>query len=322
MKNAILCITFILAVMLFIGCPEAEADNDINPNLAIIKGFSLDNYPKVDASTSAGPLNTIFACKLLGIKYQWVKTYNGLWDLEPILKNKNNIKKFDELIKTSGTHPSIVNLIDKKADFVLSARKISHDEITYSDSKGVELIEIPIAWDAFVFILHNGNPVTTLTIEQIQDIYTGKITNWNEVGGNNSSITPYIREPNSGSQELMELLVMKDKEIMDFLQISWEAVFTMTGAFEAVQSDVNGICYTVFYYKENIFKDARVKSISIDGVYPNTESISNGVYPLNAEVYAIIRSDLNKSSTAYKLFEFIQTETGKEIINESGYIPN
>ena len=287
----------------------------------IIEGLTLDNYPRVDGSTSAGPLNIVIACKLLGIEYQWVKGHGDLWGVEPVLKSKSNSEKFAELIKTSGTHPSCINLINRETDLILLARKPSSDEKIYAESKGVSLIEIPIALDAFVFIAHPNNPITSLRIEQIQDVYTGKITNWNEVGGNNATINPYVREPNSGSQELMDLLVMKDLDMLQF-PVSWEVVFTMTGAFEKVQGDTNGLCYTVYYYKENIFKEARVKSIAIEGIYPNKESISNNTYPLNAEVYAIIRSDLDQSSMAYKIYEFLQTETGKEVISESGYIPN
>jgi len=321
MKNKILSIILVFIVLFFISCP-GEVDDDINPQLRVIDGFTFENYPKVDGSSSARPLNIYIACRLLGIKHKWLKNdLNGLWGIEPILKSNNNSRRFNELIRSNGTHQSFINLIDKQADFILTARKISSDEKTYANSKGISLIETPIALDAFIFIVHPNNPITSLTIEQIQNIYTGRITNWNEVGGNNAKINPYVREPNSGSQELMELLVMKDLDINKF-PVSWEMAFNMTGAFERVQSDINGICFTVFYYKENIFKDANVKSIAIEGVYPNKENISNNSYPLVAEVYAVIRSDLDQTSTAYKLYEFLQTVKGKVVISESGYIPN
>jgi phosphate transport system substrate-binding protein len=201
---------------------------------------------------------------------------------------------------------------------------MSPDEKAHADAAGVSLIEIPIALDAFVFIVHPDNPITTLTIEQIQDIYTGKFTHWYEVGGggNTVKINPYVRNANSGSQELMESMVMKDLEITK-LPTSYETVIgSMSGAFEIVQSNINSICYTVFYYREHILKDAKVKSVAIEGVYPNEETIRDNSYPLVAEVYASIRSDLDKTSTAYKLYEFLQTETGKEVIDESGYLPN
>ncbi|MDR0431569.1 MAG: substrate-binding domain-containing protein [Tannerellaceae bacterium] len=318
MKRFTLIISSILFVLVIYTSCEEEEEKIYSK---IIEGLTLDTYPRVDGSTSAGPLNIVIACELLGIDYKWVKGDGELWKIEPAWKSKGHSQTFTELIKISGTHQSCINLIDRETDLILSARKLSSDEKKYADSKEVSLIETPIALDAFVFITHHNNPIKSLTIKQIQDIYTEKITHWSEVGGNNVPIHPYVREPNSGSQELMDLLVMKDLD-MGQHPVSWEVVFTMTGAFERVQSDENGICYTVYYYKENIFKEAQVKSIAIEGIYPEKESISNNSYPLNAEVYAIIRSDLDKSSMAYKIYELLQTKTGKEIIRKSGYIPN
>jgi len=210
---------------------------------------------------------------------------------------------------------------------------MSPDEKTYADAAGVSLIETPVALDAFVFIVNPYNPITSLTIKQIQDIYTGKITYWNEVGVNDMDselygvfyprpIKPYVRNQNSGSQELMESMVMKDLDITEFPTSDEVVIQTMYGAFEMVASEIGAICYTVYYYKEFILKDSPTKGIAIEGIYPNKENISNNTYPLVAEVYAVIRSDLDTSSTAYKLYELLQTETGKEVISESGYLPN
>lgn len=90
---------------------------------------------------------------------------------------------------------------------------ISRDEKAYANEKSVTLDETPIALDGFIFITHKNNPVKTVTREQIRGIYMGEITNWKEVGGKDLAITPYIREPNSGSQEKMETIVMKGLEM-------------------------------------------------------------------------------------------------------------
>ena len=326
MKNNFLVMFYILVILFINGCSsevESESD-DMDPQLKIIEGFDFNNYPKVDGSSSAEPLNRLIACKLLGIKYHWTDFYKDggiVRGIEPILKLPVNINRFNELVNTTGTHPSVINLIDKEVDFIISARKISKDEKEYADNIGVSLIEIPIALDAFIFIVNKENPITSLTTEQIQDIYTGKITNWNEVGGNNEPINPYVREANSGSQELMDLFVMKGLSMEDF-PVSWEVIHTMTGAFEKVQYDTYGICYTVFYYKEHIINEIITNSIAIEGTYPNIETISNNTYPFVAEVYAIIRSDLDKLSMPYKLAEFLQTDLGKNVIKESGYLSN
>jgi len=297
-------------------------NEDVDPQLKIVEGFTFDNYPRVDGSTSTYPLTVLIACKLLGTRYQWNRDSDGLWTISPILKSEYNVKRLWEKIKVSQTHQSFIKLIDNQTDFILSARTMSPDEKAYADAAGISLIETPIALDALVFIVHPTNPIESITIAQIQDIYTGKITNWNEVDGPyGRPINPYLRNPNSGSQELMESLVMKDLGTLEF-PYSYEVIHSMSGAFETVQSDPDSICFTIYYYKEYMYKEQNTKSIAIEGIYPNKENIGSNAYPLTAEVYAVIRSDLDKSSTAYTLYELLQTETGKEVISESGYVPN
>ena len=316
-KRFTLIAALLLSVVIITDCTN---DESIDP---IVDWVTFENYPSVDGSTSTAPLNTIIACKLLGIRYKWEKDSDDMWSVRPVFKSKKDSEKFAKLpIKSSQTHQSFINLIDKKTDIILTARTMSPDEKASADNAGVRLIETPIALDAFVFIVNPNNPITSLTIKQIQDIYTGEITNWNEVGGNDALIKPYVRNANSGSQELMESLVMKDLNMLDNLPESAEIIFSMGGAFERVVYDVDGICYTVYYYKENILKDIRTKGIAVNSIYPNKENITNNSYPLVAEVYAVIRDDLNELSTAYKLYELLQTEIGKKVIAESGYLPN
>lgn len=95
---------------------------------------------------------------------------------------------------------------------------MSADEKLYAESVGVSLIETPIALDALVFLLNKQNVVKSLTVKQVQDIYLGNITNWNELGGANEAIKPFIRNANSGSQEMMKEIVMDNTGMPD-----WEA---------------------------------------------------------------------------------------------------
>jgi len=191
---------------------------------------------------------------------------------------------------------------------------MSPDEKEYAKNKGVTLFETPIALDAFIFLINQDNPVTTLTIEQIQDIYTGKITNWNEVGGLDAQINPYVRNSNSGSQELMESLVMRDLEFSKYPMVE---IGTMGGVFDMITYNVNAICYSVHYYREFILRERQTKVIDIEGI----SSGEGKSYPLAAEVYAVIRDDLDKQSMAYQVYEYLQTEEGKQMIAKSGYLP-
>jgi phosphate transport system substrate-binding protein len=321
-KFALIAVFLFVTIVACISCSNEEDIDFDSLSSSLIEGLTVGNYPKVDGSTSTEPLNTIIACKLFGIDYKWVSDYLNLQRIQPNL-NKDNTAKFNKLIKSSQTHQSFINLIDKEADLILVARKMSPDEKAYADAEGASLVETPIALDALVFIVNPENSISSLTTAQIQDIYMSKITNWNEVGGNNAEITPYVRNANSGSQELMETLAMKDLDMAEHLENYHELiVFSMTGAVDRVFYERNAICYTVYYFKEYMATGVNVKSVAINGIYPNRENIGNNSYPYAAEVYAVIRSDLDKSSMAYKLYEWLQTAAGKQAIDESGYVPS
>lgn len=305
-----------LAVIQLSGCNSDSFDT----RKFKIDGISTENYPKVDGSTSTAPLQLLIACKLLNCDYHWRQRLesDATWTLQPVY-DSIPYTFFAERIKTSQTHNSFINLIDKKAEFILTARLLSPDEKAHADAAGVTLIETPVALDAFIFIVHPDNPVKSLTIKQIQDIYTGKITNWKVVGGSDSEIKPYIRNDNSGSQELMESLVMKGLEIPDWPQA---IISSMMMAFTEVRNNPNAICYTLYYYKEQIVRDnENVKTLAIEGKNPQKSTIANKSYPLVSEVYAVINSQLKESTMAYKLYELIQTNAGQNVVAESGYIP-
>jgi phosphate transport system substrate-binding protein len=309
-------LAWLLLGFAFFAC---EDDDPHYPPFTI-EGITPANYPKVDASTAAAPLQTLIACKLLGLRYNWGQAFDGTYTIYP--HNEDIPTGFDyyERIKTSKTHDAILNLIDKKVDFILSIREMSEDEKTHADDLGVTLIETPIALDAFIFIVNRANSVKSLTTKQIQDIYMGNLTNWKTVGGKDNTINPFVRNANSGSQELMETLVMKDLKIKDWPQEN--RLDAMMMVFTTVMEDVNSLCYTLYYYNAQMVKENIAKTIAVDGISPDKNTIKNQSYPYTTKVYAVIRSDLDKTSMAYKLYELLQTEAGKGVITESGYTPN
>lgn len=337
---AVLCL---FASLIFTACDkdeiidqdkDIEKDDDINTDSPFIEGLSLDNYPIIDGSTSTLPLNTVIACELMGIEYEWnnnlIDFNKNRWSMDPSIKGDQKLK-FDDRVRSSQTHNSLINVIDNEVDMALSARTMSPDEKAYAESKGVTLIETPIALDAFIFIVNARNPVEGLTTQNIQDIYTGKVTTWKNLGvvngpkpGLTVSILPLVRNANSGSQELMDQLIMKDLQYLDLPIYEEALVLTMAGMLDAIGGYPMGIGYTVYYYNEFIIRpeDKYIKLVALDGVKPSTETISDRTYPYATEVYAVIRSDIDKSSMAYKVYEWLQTEAGIKAISNSGYIPS
>lgn len=287
--------------------------------------FTLENAPVTDGSDSTEPLRTLLLFRLLGLECNWMfeSTYYLVWkiapDWYPLWSNisEEERKDFQRFWLNNNTHQSFVELIDNNDELIITARGISRDEKKYAEEKGVSLMSSHIAKDAFVFIINVNNPVKNLTIKQIQDIYMGKITNWKQIGGNDAPIKPYIRNANSGSQEKMETVVMKGLTMPDWTELK---LWTMISPYETLANDENGICYTPYYYYKYIVRSDAVKTIAVDNVEPNKESIQKEIYPYITNVVASVRSDVDRASTAYQFFYQLSQGELDNIIEESGYI--
>jgi len=311
-------ILFSIFVSFFIACDGTDTSNE-DKNLAV----TFDNYPIVDGSTSTYSLSQLIACKLLDIPYYWSEPYPPIeWALqaEYYKLSEQDRLSIEGRILRSQTHGAFLNLIDGGADIILNHRTMSPDEKAYADAAGVTLIETPIALDAFVFIVNKSNPVKTLTVNQIQKIYTGEITNWSELGGNNADIQVFTRPRNSGSEEVLRTLVMDGLEPADFPAAP---IVSMFGVFPEMAGQEDAICYTFNAFKEREaqFPDSEVPRISINGIFPSETTVADNSYPFIIEVYAAIRSDLNRNSTAYKLYEWLQTDNVNPLLAECGFIP-
>ena len=316
---------FILILAAIMLCTSCGKDKE---NFIGIEDISFENYPKLDGSTSARALNQMIACKLLGIRYEYPVPYMGSEYVLGI--NEEDIPEkymdfFYNRVKTSQTHGAFMNLINGEVDIILTHRTISPDEKAHANDVGVTLIETPIASDAFVFVVNKNNPVKSLSVTQIQKIYTREITNWSQVGVNieQDVIMPFTRPSNSGSEEVFKTLVMSGLELAgDIPETSFEIV-GMYDVFQYVSGYEAAICYTFNNYKDMQARmpDSEVPKIAINGIFPDKNTVKNRTYPFIAEVHVAIRSDLDHHSMAYKLYEWLQSENAKSTIVECGFIP-
>ena len=214
-----------------------------------------------------------------------------------------------------------MNLIEYKTDLIIASRDISRNEREYAIDLGVGLEKAPLAIDALVFIVNPKNPVKNLTSDQVRKIYTGEITNWKEVGGVDHAITPYIRNADSGSQEKMETLVMNGLTMIDGNYMHEIIGSQMASPYLQLENDEYGIGYTPFFYCTAMVRDLmRVDMLSIDGVMPTKESLRNNKYPFVSSIYAAVRKTKDHESMAYRLYQFLFTKKGSNMIDESGYI--
>lgn len=265
----------------------------------VIEEFKLtqENYPKVDGATAMRPMSVEIA-----------KATMGMTD-----------KEADEFIVHNTTAQAYQNLIDGKADLIFVSEP-SDDILNNAKKAGVEFEMVGIGRDGFVFVVNKENKVKSLTIEQVQKIYQGEITNWSEVGGENEQILAYQREQNSGSQNLMEKMVMKGlkmAKVPNSLMI--DSMFGLIDAVATYSNSKASIGYSIYLYaKEQYVKDS-IKFLSINDVYPTDETIANGTYPLSKIVYAIYRKDEPQNSTARQLVDWLLTDEGQKVVEAGGY---
>ena len=327
----------VLSVLLCMSCNKQTEDETI---LKDIQAKIAQQYPAVDGSTSTHPLQRKIACDILGLPWTWSDNSNANIHRtiipDELKTNDVNAIKTVLAIQPSGTHGSYMNLIDGKTDFILVARAPSQDELDHAGKTNVALNVKAVALDAFVFLTHSTNPIENLSLKQVVSIYSGGVEDWTELGitireGSNAQstaqpITAYQRNRNSGSQELMDKLVMKEVPAMDMPELITNS---MLGPYNVIGGDrwtgdggdPLGLGYTVYFYGKFMFPHTYVKIMKINGIMPDAETIAAKKYPLYTEVFAAVRETEAKDSTAALLMTWIFTPTGQASVGESGYVP-
>ncbi len=286
----------------------------------------FEDWPLTDCSTSTRPVRDLVAYKLLGVPYKWEEDWlsGTTYIIQPDFNGTKSSFSYNDYLEKnlcSGTHGAYENLIESKTDVIIASRDISRNELKSANDAGVKIITEPLAIDALVFIVNPKNPVRNLSADQVRRIYTGEITNWKEVGGVDHTITPYIRDTDSGSQEKMETLVMDGLTMIDGTYMPEIIGSQMASPYLQIEMDEYGIGYTPFFYCTAMVRDLmKVNMLSIDGVAPSKESLKENTYPFVSSIYAAIRETENQESMAYKLFQLLFTKSGADMIDESGYI--
>ena len=255
-----------------------------------------DQLPIIDGATAAFPVYSAF---VNAVYPETTELYDGVFEY-------NNTVGGYEL------------LAQKKTDVFIGAYP-SKEQIAFAEQNGTAFSYTQIGSEAFVFFVHKDNPIETLTLEQIKGIYSGEITNWREVGGNNEKIVPFQRNEGSGSQSMF-LRLMGDTPVME--PDTQTQIGGMGEIIEEVadyKSKPTSIGFSFRYYVEGMIKNPDIKMIAVNGVAPTKENIQNGTYAIIAPVYAVTYEGNPKESVG-QLIEWILSEEGQYIIEETGYV--
>ena len=205
----------------------------------------------------------------------------------------------------TGSSAGITAALEGTCDIGLSSRYLKDEE------KEQGLLETILAYDGIAIIVHPDNPVADLTMEQIAGIYTGTITNWSEVGGNDGEIVCIGREAGSGTRDGFETITGTE----DACQYRQE--LTSTGAvITAVASNPNAIGYaSLASVKET------VKALSVGGVVPSEETVRDGSYAIQRPFVLVTREGVALSETAQRFFDYVTSAEAHELIAAAGVVP-
>lgn len=214
-----------------------------------------------------------------------------------------------------GTGVGISALLDQTTDIAMASRAIKFSEKMKAKAAGEDLAEVPIAYDALAVVVHPSNPVKQLTRQQLEDIFRGKITNWQQVGGDDRKIVVYSRETSSGTYEFFKESVLKNKNYM-----SSSLSMPATGAIiQSVSQTRGAIGYVGLAY---VSPRIKTLAVSYDGQHyaaPTLENAINKTYPIVRPLYYYYNR--KNASVIAPLLDFILSAAGQKIIKESGYIP-
>jgi len=209
-----------------------------------------------------------------------------------------------------GSGEGIKALLDKTCDIANSSREIKKEEISLAASRGINPEPHIVAFDALTPIVHPKNKVKSLTIDQLSQIYQGKITNWKEVGGDDLKIVVISRDSSSGTFESWDHFVMKKNKVTPRAQM-----LASNGAIvTAVAKNRYAISYVGMGYLNN-----NVKALEVDGVKAAAETVLARQYPLARELYMYTNGIL-QGETA-KFIAFLKGPEGQKIVAREGFVP-
>jgi len=224
-----------------------------------------------------------------------------------------------------GSGVGIAALIDGTTDICQASRTIKPTEIEQAQANGVEPYEIQVATDALSVVVNPDNPVSELTIAQLSAIYTGQITNWSEVGGNDAPIVALSRDTNSGThvffkEHVVQMAGLPTEDTS--LEYGSNVLFlpsTEIGVTEVAQN-VNAIFYPGLGYVTDEVKPLAIKKTANDpAVLPSVQTALDGTYPISRPL--LFYTNGAPTGVIKDFIDYCLSPEGQEKVTEVGYVP-
>ena len=307
MKTAKKLTAIVLASLLLLcGCtPQQQEESFVpesssavsEPEVSEEIAFLRENFPRIDGSTSLIPLEAGIRAAIFG----------------------KSIEQAEKDVAHTTTWGSFKRLLSGDADIIFST-PISAEQQKMADEAGIKLEQVPVVKEAFVFVVNAKNPVDSLTQQQIKDIYSGKITNWKQVGGSDEPIIAYQRNTDSGSQNYM-IDFMGETPLMEApTELRPGSMGGLMDVIAPNDGSLGSIGYSVYAYAADMYGTGdNIKFIKVDGVAPTKETIISGEYPLSSYNYAIFRADEPEEGAVRRLAEWMTSYDGQLAAAKAGY---
>jgi phosphate transport system substrate-binding protein len=222
-----------------------------------------------------------------------------------------------------GSGTGIAALINDTVDIANASRQMKENEIEQARQNGVEPVEFTVAIDALAVVVHPDNPVSQLTIDQLADIFTGRITNWQEVGGHDAPIVLLSRETNSGTHVyfLEEVVRKGEKENKDIFAPQTLLMPSSAGITSEIRRNPNAIGYDGLGYVDPAHEKmiAVAKDNQSPFVLPSVATGADGSYPIARGLYIYTAGEPEGVIADY--IQWILGPAGQQIVAELGFVP-
>jgi phosphate transport system substrate-binding protein len=220
-----------------------------------------------------------------------------------------------------GSGTGIAAMINGTVDIANASRAMKPEEIAAAEANGITPVEFTVARDAIAVVVHPSNPVDRLTLQQISDIYTGKITNWRQVGGEDRPIVLLSRESNSGTYVyfLENVIRLGDKDSNLLFSPDTLLMPSSEGISTEVRQNPNAIGYDGLGY---VTPDQKMVAVAVDAsgpyVLPSVETVNDGSYPISRPLYMYTAGEPTGEIKAY--LDWILSD-GQALVPKLGFVP-
>ncbi len=275
---------------------------------------SYGTYPSMDGSTVCVPM-------AMELARQWLDLPEE--DMNGFVNFSTTPYAYDRLIQGKANPLSTIKsrgiMMDDAhpIDLVLATYPNADERQAAADA-GVELVYVPFCYDAFIFMVNDKNPVDSLTVRQIQEIYTGKYLSWASLGGANQRLDAYQRPHGSGSQTAMEEMVMKGLKMSrvneNYISDGMADAVAQIGNYD---NGPGAIGYSYLYYVNTLVESGGIKVLAIDGVAPTDENLQSGAYPFTVNYYAVYRKG-DENTEAF--VNWLVGPEGQQAVRQAGYV--